>query len=154
MIEKPEITQIASQLMAYIPISIPRSEIQKVMGPGIQELMAAVAEQRVGPTGPWFTHHLKITPETFELEICVPVKSPVAPVGRVKAGELPAGLVARTIFQGGYENLGAAWGEFMTWIAAQGHTGAPDLVERYLKGPESGADAADYRTELIRPLLG
>jgi len=60
--------------------------------------------------------------------------------------------VARTVFHGGYEDLGAAWGEFGKWISANGFTPAADLWEVYLAGPESGSDPATWRTELNRPL--
>ena len=61
--------------------------------------------------------------------------------------------VVRTVYHGGYEGLGKAWGEFMDWISAQGLKTADDLWESYLVGPESGDDAAAYRTQLNRPLL-
>jgi len=94
------------------------------MGPGIAELLAAVAAQGIVPAGPWFTHHLRMDPATFDFEICVPVTAPVAASGRVKAGHLPATTVARTTYHGPYEGLGGAWGEFDAWIAANGHTRA------------------------------
>ena len=50
--------------------------------------------------------------------------------------------------------VGAAWGEFDAWIAAQGLAAAPDLWECYLAGPESGPDPTTWRTELNRPLVG
>ena len=55
------------------------------MGAGIGEAMAAVKAQGIGPAGPWFAHHLKMTPETFDFDICVPVSAPVTAVGRVKS---------------------------------------------------------------------
>jgi len=66
---------------------------------------------------------------------------------------LPATTVARTVFQGPYEGLGAAWGEFDAWIVANGHTPGPDLWECYVAGPESSSDPASWRTELNRPLV-
>ena len=57
------------------PTPIPRAEIQKVMGPGYREVMAAVAAQGIAPVGPWFTHHLRMDPDTFDFEIGVPVAS-------------------------------------------------------------------------------
>ena len=51
------------------------------------------------------------------------------------------------------EGLVTAWGEFMDWIAAQGHAPREDLWEVYVVGPESGLDASEWRTELNRPLL-
>lgn len=154
MIDTPQITHTAVQLTAMIHLTIPREDIRNVMGPGISEVMAAVAAQGLVPAGPWLTHHLKMAPDIFDFEISVPVTAPVAPVGRVRPGQLPAVRVARTVYHGGYEGLGDAWGQFGAWIAAQGHKAAPDLWEVYLAGPESSPDPTTFRTELNRPLVG
>jgi len=153
MIDTPQITQTTAQLAAVIHLTIPRSEIRSAMGPGLTEVMAAVKAQGIGPAGPWFTHHLKMNPATFDFEICVPVTAPVAPVGRVKPGILPAVTVARTSYHGDYEGLGEAWGEFKAWIAANGHSAGPDLYECYPVGPESSPNPADWCTELSQPLI-
>lgn len=154
MIDTPEITQTTTRLTAIIPITVPRNEIQKVMGPGIGELMATLATQGIAPAGPWFAHHTKMDPGTFEFEISVPVATPVAPAGRVQPSQWPAMKVAKTIYRGPYEGLGAAWPEFDAWIAANGHKPGPDLWEVYAAGPESSPDPANWRTELYRPLVG
>ena len=152
MLDTPQITRIAAQLTAIIRLTVPREEIRSVMGPGINEVRAAVAAQGIDTAGPWFTHHLRMDPDTFDFEVGVPVTAPVVAVGRVRPGQLPATKVARTIFAGAYEGLGAAWGEFMAWIEANGHTPGPDLWECYVAGPESSPDPASWRTELNRPL--
>ena len=154
MIDTPKITNSPAQIMAFIHLTVPRTEIQKVMGPGLSEVQAAISAQGIAATGPWFTHHLKMDPKTFNFEICVPVKSPIAPRGRVKPGRLPAAKVARTVYHGPYEGLGAAWGELGEWIRAQGLEPAADLWEVYAAGPESGSDPSAWRTELNKPLLG
>jgi effector-binding domain-containing protein len=153
MIETPNIAQVPAQRTAMLHILTPRSKMQEVMGPGIGEVMAAVRAQGIGPTGPWFTHHMKITTETFDFNICVPVSAPVSLTGRVVPGERPTLKVARTIYSGPYEGLGDAWNEFMQWIDAQGHRTASDLYECYQVGPETSLDPSEWRTELIRPLL-
>lgn len=154
MIDTPQIIQTAKQLTAIIRLTIPREEIRSVMGPGIGEVRAAVAAQGMVPAGPWFTHHLRMEPDTFDFEVGVPVTEPIVAEGRVKPGQLPATKVARTVFHGAYEGLAAAWGELNAWIAANGHTPGPDLWECYVAGPESGPDPATWRTELNRPLTG
>jgi len=113
------------------------------MGPGIGEVRAAVAAQGIAVAGSWFTHHLRLDPDTFDVEVGVPVMAPVAAAGRVQAGQLPATTVARTAYHGPYEGLAAAWGEFDAWIKAQGHTPGPDLWECYVAGPESNPDPDD-----------
>ncbi len=153
MIDPPQIAQTATQPTAVIHLTIPRAEIRNVMGPGIGELMGAVAAQGIALAGPWFTHHLRMAPDIFDFEISVPVAAAVSAVGRVKPSEWPAMKVARTIYHGPYEGLPAAWGEFDAWIAANGHKTAPDLWEVYSVGPESGPDAAAWRTQLNRPLI-
>ncbi len=154
MLDTPQITHSPRKLTAVIRLTIPRSEIMNVMGPGIGELMATVVAQGVGPSGAWFSHHLRMDPEIFDFEIGVPVSAPVTPEGRVQPGELPATRVARTVYQGPYEGLGSAWGEFRAWIAAQGLTHAENLWECYVVGPESGSDSTQWRTELHQPLVG
>jgi effector-binding domain-containing protein len=153
MIEPPIVTKTTAQLAAVIHLTIPRSQIQSVMGPGLSEIMEAVKAQGIGPAGSWFTHHFKMNPATYDFEICVPVTAPVTPVGRVKAGVFPAVNVVRTSYHGGYEGLGAAWGEFKAWIATNGHTTGPDIYECYAVGPESSPNPADWRTELRQPLV-
>ncbi len=153
MIDEPQIVMTAEQQTALIHLTVPRDEIRNVMGPGLTELMAALTAQGVTPSGPWFTHHLEMNPETFDFEISVPVAAPVSAVGRVKAGRLPARRVARTVYHGPYEGLAEAWTEFQAWIAAHGHTPADDLWEVYAAGPETGPDPATWRTELNRPLV-
>lgn len=154
MLETPQVVESPSQLTALVRITVPRSEIQNVMGPGIQEVRAALAAQGIAPAGAWLTHHLRMDPEIFDFEICVPVTQPVTPVGRIQAGVLPAATVVRAVYRGGYEGLGQAWGELEAWIAANGYTVGPDLWEQYVVGPEASDNPADWRTELNWPLIG
>ncbi len=153
LIDTPTITETTRQMAALIHLTIPRSEIRSAMGPGLSEIMAAVTAQGIGPAGPWFTHHLKIDPATFDFEICVPVTAPVEPVGRVKPGEFPPATVVRTVYCGKYERLGEAWAEFKAWLIANGYSAAPDLFECYPVGPDSSSNPADWRTELTQPLI-
>jgi effector-binding domain-containing protein len=152
MIDKPQIVETKAQQTAVIHLTIPREEIMHVMGPAIGEVMTAVAAQGIAPTGPVFSYHFRMDPKVFDFEVGVPVTNPVAAVGRVKPGELPAAKVARTIYHGPYEGLGDGWGEFDKWIQASGHATTGSLWECYLTGPESGPDSSKYRTELNRPL--
>jgi effector-binding domain-containing protein len=153
MNDSPAIIQTLAQATALIPLRIPKDQIQHVMGPGIGELMGVLAAQAIVPAGPWFTHHRSMSPDFWDFEISVPVTTPVTSTGRVRPGQWPAMRVARTVYRGGFEGLGAAWGELDAWIVAQGHRPASDLWECYVAGPESGPDPAQWRTQLNRPLL-
>jgi len=83
VIDQPEITQTKAQPTAIVHVTVAPEKLPTVMKPGIDEVRAALAAQGIAPAGPWFAHHLRIEPTAFELEIGVPVATPVAPVGRV-----------------------------------------------------------------------
>lgn len=153
MIDTPQVVDVPAQQVAALHIETPRSAIQQVMGPGIGEAMAAAKAQGIGPTGPWFAHHRKMTSDVFDFDICVPVSAPVSAIGRVRAWERPALHMVRTVYHGPYEGLGDAWHAFGQWLEANGHKTAGDLYECYLVGPETSADPADWRTELSRPIV-
>ena len=153
MLETPEITQSVARPTAKIHITTPREEMGSVMDPAISELMATMTQQGIAPAGPLLAHHLRIEPGIFDFELGFPVTEPIVAAGRVQPGELPETTVARTVYHGGYEGLGAAWKEFDTWIATNGHARATDLWESYLVGPETSPDPTVWRTELNRPLV-
>jgi effector-binding domain-containing protein len=153
MLETPEITRSVAQPTAMIHLTTPRTEIASAMDPAITELLTALASQGITPSGPMLSYHRRIEPENFDVEISFPVGGPIAETGRVKAGQLPETTVARTVYHGAYEGLGNAWKEFDGWITASGHTRAGNLWERYVVGPESTPDPAEWRTELNCPLL-
>ena len=148
MITDPVIASTANLLTARIHLTVPRTEIRHVMGPALAEVRAALAAQQVEPAGPWLTHHLRRPTDTFDFEVCVPIGREVAPTGRVTSGTLEGGQVVRTNYYGPYEGLAAAWGEFMQWLAASEHQPDADFWERYVLGPETGADSSKWQTEL------
>jgi effector-binding domain-containing protein len=153
MLEAPQIVDVPLQHTAYIHLTIPRSSIQKEMGPAIEEVVSTLREQSITPEGPLFAHHLRMDPDSFDMEIGVPVKEAATPRGRLRAGHIPASRVVRSIYTGPYEGLHDAWSELNDWIRAEGLTMAPNLWEVYLQGPESTPDPAEWRTELNRPII-
>ena len=153
MLDTPRILQTTTQHIASIRLTVPWADMMKVMGPGLAELNAAVEAQGVAVTGPWLSHHFRKPTDTFDFEICLPVVAPIVAAGRVQPGTLQARKVARTVYHGGYEGLGNAWGEFRSWLAANNHTTADDFWECYRVGPEAGSDATKWQTELTWPLV-
>lgn len=152
MLATPQIVKTEAQRAAVIHLTVPRSEMMKMFGPAVGELMSALSAQGIEPIGAVFAHHLKMSPDNFDFELGVKVAAPVKPAGRMKPGQLPAAKVARSVYSGPYEGLPAAWGEFNKWMKANGHAQAEDLWEVYSVGPQSSPDPANWRTELNRPL--
>ena len=152
MLATPQIIETQVQDAAVIRLTIPRNEMMKVFGPAVGELLTVLAAQGVEPVGAVFAHHLTMSEDTFDFELGVKASAPVTAVGRVKPGQLPGVKVARTVYSGPYEGLPSAWGEFDTWMRANGHAQAENLWELYSVGPQSSTDSANWRTELNRPL--
>ena len=152
MLATPQIIRTNVQEAAVIRLTIPRSEMMKVFGPAVGELMAALAAQGVEPVGAVFAHHLRMPPDTFDFELGVKVAAPAKAAGRMKPGQLPAVKVARAVYTGPYEGLPSAWGEFNKWMKANGHQQAENLWEVYSLGPQATPDSTNWRTELNRPL--
>lgn len=152
MIDSPEITELEPAPTAVIRLRIRRSEMPEVMGPVIEELMTAVADQGSQAAGAVFAHHFGMDPDTFDFEVGVPVTRPIKAAGRVEPGERPRVRVARTVYHGAYEGLPEAWGQFHAWIEDNGLEFESDIWECYVDGPHSHPDPADWRTELNRPL--
>jgi len=153
MLDTPQIIETGEETAAVIHLTIPRNEMPSMFGPAVGELLVTLGDQGIEPVGAVFAHHLKLSPDCFDFELGIKVSAPVEPAGRVRPGCLPATKVARTIYTGPYEGLSAAWHEFDGWIDASGHEQAADLWELYSIGPQSTPDAAQWRTELNRPLV-
>jgi uncharacterized protein YndB with AHSA1/START domain/effector-binding domain-containing protein len=151
-IEEPELGSSPGLRAAVIPLRVPRSDMATVMGPAVGEVIGTARAQGIGPAGPLFAHYLAIDATTFDFEVGVAVTGEVTPAGRVVAGLLPEARVARTTYHGSYEGLHAAWGEFDTWLAERGLARQATLWEIYAAGPDTSADPANWRTELVRPL--
>ena len=152
MIEPPSIVHLAPRPAAVIRFTIPRNEIATVMGPAIGELIACLAGQGLMPSGPVYAHHFRLDPEVFDFEIGVPFAGDFEPEGRVLAGSTPSGKAVMTTLHGPYDGLPDGWGEFHQRILSASLPLAGNFWESYAKGPESGLDPTQWRTELYMAL--
>jgi effector-binding domain-containing protein len=152
MLDTPQIIQTSEQQTAVIRLIVPRDEIVQVMDPAIAEILSVIHDQGSAPAGPCCSFHFRRPTDTFAFEVGFPVHTSISPSGRVKMSALPATRVVRTVYHGGYEGLGNAWGEFLLWIENAGLATQDCLWECYTSGPESSPDPGQWCTELNRPL--
>ena len=153
MIDTPQIVETKAQLTAVIHLQIPRERMQHEFGPAMNELLATLATQGIEPKSAAFAYHLRMPPGQFDFELGFVVEDTVAATGRVKASQLPATKVARTVHHGGYEELPEAWNSFQKWMKAQDLKQDEGLWELYFVGPQSTTQESEYQTQLNRPLL-
>jgi len=72
---------------------------------------------------------------------------------RERMSKLPAAEIVRRVYRGGYEGLGAAWGEFGAGIEAEPLRARDVFWESYTSGPESSPAPGKWCTELDPPRL-
>ena len=135
MIDPPELADVAAQPAAVVAVTATRAEMPAAFAAAVVDLHATLAAQGVAATGPLFAHHLRQPGDTFEFEVGLPVAGLVAPHGRVVAGGLPGGRVARTVFRGHYAGLPGAWGDLRAWLREQGLSAGPDLLGSLCRRP-------------------
>jgi effector-binding domain-containing protein len=119
------------------------------------DVFGYVCAQGVAPAGPpmMIYHDTEFRETDLDVEVAIPVASRLPDGERVKGRELPAvPTMACVIHEGGYESIGATYGQAMAWIQANGYQMAGPCREVYLRGPESGEDASRYLTEIQLPV--
>lgn len=121
--------------------------ISDFLGGAFGEVIAALDEQGLHPTGAPFGSYVPAEDGGWDIEAGFPSSDVVKPSGRVVASELPGGRAARTLHVGSYAAVGAAYEAAMSWLTEEGYVmvGAP--WECYLDGPE----VAEPRTEVFIP---
>ena len=117
--------------------------------------------QGLAPAGPAFALYTRMTdgPDVVvDVEIGFPLDGPLIeqlddePIEvdglRLEASVLPAADVAVTSHLGGFDGLGAAWGQLMGEIGAMGRAPGMPFWESYVTEPSPDMDPADLRTDL------
>lgn len=148
MITDPQIVDSPEVATAAIRLLIPSNEIAEHMDDAVMELVEAILDQDVEFAGPMVALHFRRPTTTFDCELAFPIASPIDEVGRVVNSRLPSVKVVRTVYQGPYEGLAAAWGDLQAWMAANAVVGTEMFMERYLTNPDVVEDPAQYQTEL------
>jgi len=154
MIDTPKLVDTEAKLTAVIHLEIQRDQMPTHFGPATEELLSVLATQQIEPQGAAFAYHFRMPPGRFDFEVGFIVDATVVASGRVKASQLPATKVARTIYSGAYEGLHDGWEQLDTWLDSQGLQRAEELWEHYVIGPQTTTNPEEYKTELNRLLAG
>lgn len=145
----PHMGRFKPHQVVRIHIITPRADIQHAMESAIREITSALREQHVQPSGPFFSFHHRAPTDTFDFDLCFPVKQELAPSGRMENASLPEFDVVRTAFHGPYDELRLAWPEFHRMVEAQGHRITEQAIEQYSRGPNDVPDPKLWQTDLM-----
>ncbi|MEV7549975.1 MerR family transcriptional regulator [Amycolatopsis sp. NPDC089917] len=140
------------QPIARLTIQTPLSGLAERIGPAYARLFAALDAQGVAPAGPPGTRYRTDDPDELSVELFVPVDRPVRDDGEIGAAELPGGLLAATIHEGGYEGVETAYRSLGRWIAERDRVPTGPAEELYLVAPGPSVAPEAYRTEIAWPV--
>ena len=147
-----ETKQIDAQHILSIRTTATMDEIGKVMGPLFGEVYGCIQRSGQEPAGMPFAIYHSMDGETVDLECGMPVASPMDGVGRVEAGELPAGTVATATHMGPYDALRQTWEALTEWMSSQGLQPAGAPWEVYVTDPSAEPDQSKWRTDIFFPV--
>lgn len=144
--------KLSARHTAAVRVQSPPAQIADAFRSVLPEVVDSLTRQGVSAAGPPFARFFDYSDELADFEAGFPVAAPVAPEGRVAAGELPGGRVARTVHRGPYDDLQRAHDALGDWVLAHDHDPAGPVWEVYVTGPQQTDDPARWETEVVWPL--
>jgi effector-binding domain-containing protein len=158
VLAEPEITQRSEQPYAGITAWVTMATLGSVAD-RIPEIFGWLGGRGIAPAGPpFFRYHVIDMARQIQVEVGVPVMSPVEDDGDIRAGTLPAGRYAVMTHTGAPDTLMAATAELLAWAEACGlawdvsQTDAGERwgcrLESYLTNPAEQPDTSQWQTEL------
>ena len=155
MERKIEVKELAGQPVLGVRFKTDMPDIGENLGRAYGTLFAHLGKMGEFPAGPPLSlyHDGEYKEEDADVEACVPTAKLLPGEGDVKGYELSGAKVASTLHMGPYEQVGDAYQELMLWISEQGYRPTSPCREYYLVGPEQSENPAEYRTEVICPIV-
>ena len=142
-----------AQPMLAIRETSTMEELPERLGPLFGEVAGFLQRNGEQPAGMPFTIYHEVGGDTtLDFESGMPVASPVAGEGRIRAGELPAARVAAVTHLGPYDTLGGTWSALMDWMESQGLQPAGAPWEVYVTDPGAEPDQSKWRTDIFFPV--
>ena len=160
MITEPKIEDRDDQHYVGIRTQVTMQELGKLLPPLWGEVYGWLAKQGLKPAGaPLWRYRVIDMAAKLEIDVGVPVATPVTADNRITADTLPAGRYATIVYTGPYEGLMQATADLLAWAQNKGvvwdkwTTGSQGegwrgRIEHYLTDPREEPNSAKWQTEL------
>ncbi len=147
-----ETRQTEAQHVLTIHATTTAHKLPELLGELFGEVYGHIAGQGGQPSGMPFTRYYDMDGVNVDFECGMPVASPMAGAGRVRAGELPACTVATVTHMGPYDNLPQSWNALLSWMGSEGLEPAGPPWEVYVTDPGAEPDQSKWRTDIFFPV--
>jgi len=128
---------------------VEQEDLPATIGKSFGALYGRIGQAGVIPAGPPFViYHNMAAP--WEIDVCAPVATPLAPAPDFEVTELPATRVVSLLHIGPYDTMGTAHAAVDAYIKAQSLTPAGPPREIYLSPPST--PASETRTVIEWPI--
>jgi len=97
-------------------------------------------------------HNYNGEDSVMDLELALPVASEMKVPAGINCSQVPAGRAAKYVYRGAYENIGSAWGKFISAIEKDGLTSRWSGYEVYANDPTMVSSPSEIETWLIQPI--
>jgi effector-binding domain-containing protein len=160
MMTEPKIEHRNEQPYLGIRAQFTMQELGKTLPPLWGEVYGWLASKGVKPAGAPLWRYLVIDmAATLEIDVGVPVATPLTGDSRITADSLPAGRYATLIYTGPYEGLMQATANLLAWADRKGIVwdkwpagskgeGWRARIENYLTDPRAEPNSTKWQTEL------
>jgi AraC family transcriptional regulator len=144
---------LSAQPTLVIRRKIALAQVAQELASILPRVFAFAQQHGVPFAGPPFTRYVELGLGTATIEAGFAVGAPASGEGDIVGSELPGGDAAVAIHVGAYERLPDTHAIVTAWIDAQ-KLAAGSPWEVYVTDPGEFPDPADWRTEIVYPLVG
>lgn len=125
--------------------------LSDVLGKSYGALAGYLSEVGEAPAGAPYVAYYNMDMANLDIEIGFPIARPVSGRDEILAVEIPGGPVARCLYTGTYQEIGAAYDALSQWVTAQGDEPTGVSYEFYLNDPTE-TPPAELQTQIVFPL--
>ena len=96
-------------------------ELSEKIGKNMQDIFQYIFKNGTTPRGPPVAIFYKTSKEEIDIELGVPIVTPIKEKGKFKLSKTPGGKTAFTLYTGRYDKIKPAYDAIKNWIKSNKH---------------------------------